>query len=94
MRMPLPDHTKEALVKLWRVQGALIKRHRRALGLSQTDVGMALGLTSGQMISNIERGKQGIPPEQATGLTDLLAFNPVELRLLCIKSVRIKEEGR
>ena len=43
--------------------GKLIANQRRKKGISQIQLGKLLGYTTGQGISNVERGKSPLPPE-------------------------------
>lgn len=62
--------------------GQFIRAKRTELKISQTDLGRMLGWTSskGQVISNIERGLQQMPPEYINKLS-LILVTPRELIL-------------
>lgn len=45
----------------WKRQAELVKRHRVEMGLTQEKVGVYIGTTPTQNVSNVERNKCGVP---------------------------------
>ena len=67
----------------------LIKTHREKKGLSQTELGRALGFKGGQYISNIERGNSDFPIIKIKKCAEILDIDPKELLDIVVKD-RVK----
>lgn len=56
-----------------------LKHLRSEHGLTQSELSVLLGLKSSQFISNIERGRAGIPPEFVIPLSRKLGISKTEM---------------
>jgi transcriptional regulator with XRE-family HTH domain len=52
--------------------GAFLRGRRTELGLSQGDIIRALGYTSLNSVSNLETGREGLPPKRIYAWADIL----------------------
>jgi transcriptional regulator with XRE-family HTH domain len=66
-------------VSSFEAQGKIIRKARKAAGLSQGDISKKMGWKSSQFISNIERGIAGIPEFQLDRIVKLLNLDRWEL---------------
>ena len=65
--------------------GKIIKQMREQAGLSQTDLGRALGLAGKQFISQIENGRTRIPLDQVPVWAKAMKVEPRELMKLLMR---------
>lgn len=68
--------------------GLAIKTAREAKGLTQSDLAKALGLSSAQFISNIERGVAPLPPHFVPPISRLLQVSEKRLIELIVDVYR------
>ena len=74
--------------------GEIVRTARKAAGLSQMTLALELGLTSGQFISNIERGTAPVPPRYVTQLSERLGIDREQLidSMIAWDKARLLEE--
>jgi len=64
----------------WRIAlGAYMRSLREAAGLTQTELGEAVGMQNKQMVSGIETGRASVPPDRLAALADALDIDRAEL---------------
>src|SRR5262249_47969499 len=83
--------------ELYRRIGALIRERRQALGMSQAQLGKAVGLLR-TSITNIEAGRQRVPIHMLYQLSQLLKIDAVTLlpsnaEIEHTESIPVKIEG-
>lgn len=77
---PMTPNAAADMVRLRKATvGELLRRKRAALGLHQSDVAAELGYTSGQFVSNWERGLGLPPPTALPRLAKVLKIDPSEI---------------
>lgn len=54
----------------------VLRRARIKVGMSQAEISRRIGYTSGQFVSNLERGISSLPMSRMTALCDLLRIKP------------------
>lgn len=64
-----------------------LKQAREKAELSQGEVAKALGYSSPQFVSNMERGLCSIPPRKAAAFCKLTGMKPAKLRELMIETM-------
>lgn len=68
--------------------GTLIRRRRHELAVSQTKLAKMLNLGSGQLISNIERGRCGFPRKRLKRLCRALFLDQELVLNICVEEER------
>ena len=68
--------------------GKLIRLRRHDLGVSQTKLARMLNLGSGQLISNIERGRCGFPRKRLKRLCRALLLDQQIVLNICVEEQR------
>lgn len=68
--------------------GKLIRLRRHDLGVSQTKLARMLSLGSGQLISNIERGRCGFPRKRLKRLCRALLLDQQIVLNICVEEQR------
>jgi len=64
--------------------GKTLQEARIKKGFTQTHVAMAMGYSTPQFISLIERGKSNIPPNKIKKICKLLGLNPFRIALTIV----------
>lgn len=71
-----------------------LKQKRLAAGVSQKTLSDALGFSSGQTISNIERGLCGVPLSQVKKICKILGVSKSEIKQILISDYKEKLDRR
>lgn len=65
--------------------GRFLRKAREKSGLTQKELSVAIGYTSAQIISNVERGLAGPPLLKVVSWCEKVSANPKKVKLLMIK---------
>jgi transcriptional regulator with XRE-family HTH domain len=68
--------------------GTLIKKRRLELGISQAKLSKMLNFSTGQLISNIERGACGFPKKRLKKLCRCLLLDQSLVLNVCLEETR------
>lgn len=63
----------------WTALGSYLRSRRESLNLNQKTMAQKLGYTSPQIISNIERGVQGVPVKKVKAFVKIYKADPKEV---------------